>query len=187
VATKSFGPLTRSLISTSVSVEIGQATAPCESKSENDLDMWVMNWTRAKQTREFIAALEKVWAQEGHDLSPEIPKGQRILWMKQQADRLAQCCLVPPQFSIAKANWDRGSSSLKRMHEVTPFFEHLWHFTYRFFGVSSQQATSGGTFQCLNLRIGWIEMFGHFVSIGCLVGEGITRKFRRPRPERRSP
>jgi hypothetical protein len=31
--------------------------------------------------RKFIVALEK-------DLSPDAPKGQRIIWMKQQADRL---------------------------------------------------------------------------------------------------
>ena len=43
-----------------------------------------------------IAALEKVWAQEGHDLSPEAPKGQRILWMKQQADRLDPMLPSPP-------------------------------------------------------------------------------------------
>lgn len=67
-----------------------------EEKRVKDLDVWVMNWTRAKQTREFVAALEKVWAQEGHDLSPETPKGQRILWMKQQADRLDPMLSSPP-------------------------------------------------------------------------------------------
>jgi hypothetical protein len=67
-----------------------------EEKRVKDLDIWVMNWTRAKQTREFVAALEKVWTQEGHDLSPEAPKGQRIIWMKQQADRLDPMLPSPP-------------------------------------------------------------------------------------------
>ena len=67
-----------------------------EEKKVKDLEIWVTNWTRAQQTREFIAALEKVWAQEGHDLSPEAPKGQRILWMKQQADRLDPMLPSPP-------------------------------------------------------------------------------------------
>jgi len=67
-----------------------------EEKKVKDLEIWVTNWTRAQQMREFIAALEKVWAQEGHDLSPEAPKGQRILWMKQQADRLDPMLPSPP-------------------------------------------------------------------------------------------
>ncbi|HXJ12888.1 MAG TPA: hypothetical protein VNH19_11490 [Candidatus Limnocylindrales bacterium] len=67
-----------------------------EEKKVKNLDIWVTNWTRAQQTRDFIAALEKVWAQEGHDLSPEAPKGQRIIWMKQQADRLDPILPSPP-------------------------------------------------------------------------------------------
>ncbi len=59
-----------------------------EEKKVRDLDGWVTNWARAEQIREFITPLEKVWSSQGQDLSPEAPKGQRILWMKQQADRL---------------------------------------------------------------------------------------------------
>jgi hypothetical protein len=59
-----------------------------EEKKLRNLDGWVTNWARAQQIRGFVTALEKLWAQEGHDLSPEAQKGQRILWMKQQADRL---------------------------------------------------------------------------------------------------
>jgi hypothetical protein len=59
-----------------------------EEKSVRDLDGWVTKWARAEQIRAFVAALEKVWAEQGHDLSPVAQKGQRILWMKQQADRL---------------------------------------------------------------------------------------------------
>jgi hypothetical protein len=59
-----------------------------EEKKVRDLDGWVTNWARAEQIRGFVFALEKVWAEQGHDLSAEAQKGQRILWMKQQADRL---------------------------------------------------------------------------------------------------
>jgi hypothetical protein len=59
-----------------------------EEKRVRNLDGWVTNWARAQQIRGFVTALEKLWAQEGHDLSPEAQKGQRILWMKEQADRL---------------------------------------------------------------------------------------------------
>jgi hypothetical protein len=59
-----------------------------EEKKVRDLDTWVTNWARAEQIRGFISALEKIWTQQGHDLSPDEPKGKRIVWMKQQADRL---------------------------------------------------------------------------------------------------
>jgi hypothetical protein len=78
-----------------------------EEKKLKDLDMWVMNWTRAQQSREFIATLEKHWAQEGHDLSPEAPKGQRIIWIKQQADRLDPMLPSPP--SILDRKGELGS------------------------------------------------------------------------------
>lgn len=60
------------------------------------LETWVTNWARAQQMRDFIAALEKLWREIGHDLSPEAPKGQRIIWMKQQADRLDPMVDSPP-------------------------------------------------------------------------------------------
>ena len=59
-----------------------------EEKKVRDLDRWVTNWARAAQIRGFVTALEQLWTEQGHDLSPEAEKGQRILWMKQQADRL---------------------------------------------------------------------------------------------------
>ena len=48
-----------------------------EENKVQDLETWVSNWARARQMRDFIAALEKVWAQQGHDLSPGAQKGQR--------------------------------------------------------------------------------------------------------------
>ena len=59
-----------------------------EEKKLKDLESWVNSWTRAQEMRAFIAALEKTWQKEGQDLSPESSKGQRIFWMKQQADRV---------------------------------------------------------------------------------------------------
>jgi hypothetical protein len=61
----------------------------------------VNSWTRAQEMRDFIAALEKTWQKEGQDLSPESPKGQRIFWMKQQADR------VDPLIESPKSILDR--------------------------------------------------------------------------------
>jgi hypothetical protein len=46
--------------------------------------------------REFIAELEKVWNKENHDLSPDAPKGKRIAWMKEQADRMDPIVESPP-------------------------------------------------------------------------------------------
>jgi len=59
-----------------------------EEKKVKDLDSWVNGWSRAQEMRDFISALAKMWENRGYDLSPESEKGQRILWMKQQADRL---------------------------------------------------------------------------------------------------
>jgi hypothetical protein len=67
-----------------------------EEKKVRDLESWVTNWARSRQMRDFIAALEKLWTEDGHDLSPEAPKGQRINWMKQQADRLDPMAPCPP-------------------------------------------------------------------------------------------
>lgn len=67
--------------------ELAQQIAE-EEQRVRQLETWVASWARAQQMREFIAALEKVWKEAGHDLSPETPKGKRIVWMKQQADRI---------------------------------------------------------------------------------------------------
>jgi hypothetical protein len=61
-----------------------------------ELEIWVTNWKRAQEMREFIIALEKVWEKAGHDLSREAQKGQRILWMNQQADRFDPMLPSPP-------------------------------------------------------------------------------------------
>jgi hypothetical protein len=67
-----------------------------EEKKIQDLNLWVENWTRAKRMRRFISALEKEWERQGIDLSPESPKGKRIVWMKEQADRLDPMIPNPP-------------------------------------------------------------------------------------------
>jgi hypothetical protein len=67
-----------------------------EEKKVKQFEDWVRNWKRAQEMRDFIAALEKSWLQEGHDLSPEAQKGQRIIWMKQQADRIDPMLQGPP-------------------------------------------------------------------------------------------
>ncbi len=67
-----------------------------EEKKVSQLEGWVTQWSRAQQMREFIAALEKSWAAAGHDLSSEAPKGKRIIWMRQQADRVDPVVESPP-------------------------------------------------------------------------------------------
>lgn len=59
-----------------------------EEKKLKDFDSWVNGWLRAQEMRDFISALRKMWEEQGDDLSPDSEKGRRILWMKQQADRL---------------------------------------------------------------------------------------------------
>ncbi len=48
-----------------------------EEKKVKDLEVWVTNWARAHQMRDFITALENAWAQQGHDLSPAL-KGHML-------------------------------------------------------------------------------------------------------------
>lgn len=67
-----------------------------EEKKLKDLDSWVTNWDRAGKIREFVVALRKVWAEQGHDVSPESAKGQKLAWMTQQADRLDPMLESPP-------------------------------------------------------------------------------------------
>ena len=59
-----------------------------EEKRIQDLDGLVDGWVRAKQMREFIAALEKSWTETKEELSPDSPRAKKLAWMKQQADRL---------------------------------------------------------------------------------------------------
>jgi hypothetical protein len=59
-----------------------------EEKKVSNLDTWITNWLRARHYREFIAALEQSWKEAGKNLSPEADHGKRLIWMRQQADRL---------------------------------------------------------------------------------------------------
>ena len=72
-----------------------------------DLDLWVNNWLRAQQTREFTLTLENLWKKQGLDLSGEAPKGQQITWMRQQADRLDPMLPSPPSILDRKAELSR--------------------------------------------------------------------------------
>jgi hypothetical protein len=67
-----------------------------EEKKVKDFETWVANWSRAQQMRDFITALERVWTGRGYDLSSEGQKGQQIIWMKQQAERLDPMQPSPP-------------------------------------------------------------------------------------------
>jgi hypothetical protein len=67
-----------------------------EEKKVQELNLWVEDWTKARRMRKFIVALEKEWIRQGMDLSPEAPKGKRVVWMKEQADRLDPMVPSPP-------------------------------------------------------------------------------------------
>ena len=67
-----------------------------EEKRVQELAGWVDGWIRAKHMREFISEVERIWKTENEDLSPEAPKGKRIAWMKQQADRMDPMVASPP-------------------------------------------------------------------------------------------
>jgi hypothetical protein len=75
-----------------------------EEKKVQDLDAWVNSWERAQKMRDFISALAKMWEKQGHDLSPESEKSQRIVWMKQQADRFDPLIESQNQFWIESKN-----------------------------------------------------------------------------------
>jgi hypothetical protein len=59
-----------------------------EEKKVSNLDTRVTNWLCARHYREFIAALEQSWKEAGKNLSPETDHGKRLVWMRQQTDRL---------------------------------------------------------------------------------------------------
>jgi len=69
-----------------------------EEKKVKDFEGWVDSWIRARQMRQFISVIGKTWAGQNIDLSPDSPKGRRILWMKQQADRMDP--MIPSPASI---------------------------------------------------------------------------------------
>lgn len=79
-----------------------------EEKRVANLDAWVTQWIRAKQYGEFIEALRAVWEADRHDLSPDSEKGKRIIWMKQQADRLDPFIQSPPSILDRKHELNRS-------------------------------------------------------------------------------
>lgn len=78
-----------------------------EEKKVTDLDSCVNSWGRAQKMRDFISVLATMWEKQGHDLSPESEKGQRILWMKQQADRLDPLVASPKSILDRKQELNR--------------------------------------------------------------------------------
>ena len=65
------------------------------------------NWVRAQQYREFIAVLEQSWKDAGIDTSAESEKGKRLVWMRQQADRLDPLVDSPPSILDRKRELNR--------------------------------------------------------------------------------
>lgn len=78
-----------------------------EEKKVQEFESLVTSWVRAQQTREFIVALEKLWKEKGQDLSANSTEGQRISWMKRQADRLDPLVESPPSILDRKNEFNR--------------------------------------------------------------------------------
>jgi len=50
------------------------------------LDKWMAGWQKAKEIREFVAAVQKVCSDNGECTSPESPRGKWIVWALDRAD-----------------------------------------------------------------------------------------------------
>jgi len=61
-----------------------------------ELDGWVNNWARAEQIRGFTCALEASWISRGVDVAGNTENGNRLRWMREQADRLDPLVENPP-------------------------------------------------------------------------------------------
>lgn len=66
---------------------ISEQIREVEKKLAN-FDASVTNWSRARLYREFISTLEDSWTARGEDLSEASERANRLIWMRQQADRL---------------------------------------------------------------------------------------------------
>jgi hypothetical protein len=51
-----------------------------------ELDGWLAGWQKAKQIREFVAAVKKVCVASGEPTNPDSPRGQWIAWALRYAD-----------------------------------------------------------------------------------------------------
>jgi hypothetical protein len=67
-----------------------------EEERVKELEEWVTAWVRAKEIREFVAELEALWVSRGEDIFSSSSHGQRLNWMRQQADRLDPLVESPP-------------------------------------------------------------------------------------------
>jgi hypothetical protein len=67
-----------------------------EEKRVEELKRWTENWAQAARMRKFVSALEESWKGRGQDLAPGTDRGRRILWMRQQADRLDPLVVEKP-------------------------------------------------------------------------------------------
>jgi hypothetical protein len=52
----------------------------------DELDTWMAGWQKAKQIREFVAAVEKVCLANGEPTAPDSPRGKWIAWAIRRAD-----------------------------------------------------------------------------------------------------
>ncbi|MGB9418553.1 MAG: hypothetical protein WCB58_19730 [Acidobacteriaceae bacterium] len=67
-----------------------------EDERVKEVEGRAASWSRAREIREFVAALEALWSSKGEDISESSPPSQRLIWMRQQADRLDPLVESPP-------------------------------------------------------------------------------------------
>lgn len=67
-----------------------------EEKKVREFESWVDAWSRAARMREFVEALENVW-KKGSDILEGSERAQKLLWMRQQADRIDPLVFEKPQ------------------------------------------------------------------------------------------
>jgi hypothetical protein len=74
-----------------LSQEIGK-----EDAKVKELEEWAASSAKAKQIRDFVHALEALWASQGADTSQGSSKGLRLEWMRLQANRIDPLVESPP-------------------------------------------------------------------------------------------
>jgi hypothetical protein len=74
---------------------LAQAIKEEEAKVEI-LEGWTAAWDHAKNMRVFIDAYEAKLVALGSEVAPGTPDGDRLAWMRQQADRLDPLTDSPP-------------------------------------------------------------------------------------------
>jgi hypothetical protein len=89
-----------------------------------ELEGWVTSWSRVKEIREFVVALETLSSFKGEDVSESSPQGQRLIWMRQQADRVDPLVESPP--SVVDADMKSALVTRNSTFRKSPMLFGIW-------------------------------------------------------------